>query len=87
MQDARSDEEQRDANVNPIRPSGSDVGPGPPTATWLLEGFTRLMLACLDWQVRCPAQHPGGAADHGDPQSLHRMAESDTIDDLRLGAA
>jgi hypothetical protein len=48
MQDARSDEGQRDANVNPIRPSGSDVGPGPPTATWLLEGFTRLMLACVD---------------------------------------
>jgi hypothetical protein len=41
MQNARSDEGQRDANVNPIRPSGSDVGPGPPTATWLLEGFTR----------------------------------------------
>jgi adenylate cyclase len=37
MQDARSDHEQQDANLGPIRRRGSHVGPGPPTATWLLE--------------------------------------------------
>ena len=37
MQEARSDEKQPDANLGPIRCSGSDVGHGPPTATWLLE--------------------------------------------------
>src|SRR5688572_15578631 len=37
MQEARGDGQQHDANLGPIRRSGSHVGPGPPTATWLLE--------------------------------------------------